>query len=41
LKQNRQASSLPEPLPCSCHAHDGTQKMSRSCQSNRLPPMIE
>ena len=28
-------------LPCSCHAHEGTQKMSRSYQSKRLPPMIE
>ena len=41
LKVNRQASSLSDPLACSCQAQDGTQKMSRSFQSKRLPSMIE
>ena len=37
----RQASSQAEALTCSCQAQDGTQKMSRSFQSKRLPSMIE
>ena len=40
-RQNRQASSRSEPLTCSCQAQDGTQKISRSDQSKRLPLMIE